>query len=85
MIKREGMGKIPHENKTGNQEFHGCRSDKMAGENPDFAQEDMCNAIEEGNFPKWTMYIQVMTEDQARDFRWNPLILLKYGFREISR
>ncbi len=30
----------------------------MNGENPDFAQEDLCNAIENGDFPKWTMYIQ---------------------------
>lgn len=50
---------------------------KMAGENPDFAQEDLCNAIEEGNFPKWTMYIQVMTEEQAKEYRWNPFDVTK--------
>lgn len=50
---------------------------KMAGENPDFAQEDLCNAIEEGNFPKWKLYIQVMTEAEAKDFRWNPFDVTK--------
>src|SRR5699024_2019060 len=50
---------------------------QMKGENPDFAQEDLVNAIEDGNFPKWTLYIQVMTEDQAKEFRWNPFDVTK--------
>lgn len=50
---------------------------KMKGENPDFAQEDLVNAIEAGNFPRWTMYIQAMTEEQANDFRWNPFDVTK--------
>ncbi|MGV4414650.1 catalase [Chryseobacterium sp. T1] len=50
---------------------------KMKGENPDFAQEDLVNAIEAGDFPKWTMYIQTMTEEQANDFRWNPFDVTK--------
>lgn len=55
---------------------------KMAGENPDFAQEDLCNAIAEGNFPKWKLYIQVMTEEQANNFRWNPFDVTKVWFHE---
>ena len=54
----------------------------MAGKNPDFAQEDLCNAIENGEFPKWTMYIQVMTEEEARDFRWNPFDITKVWFQK---
>ena len=50
---------------------------KMKGENPDFAQEDLVTAIENGNFPKWTLYIQVMTEEQAKEFRWNPFDVTK--------
>ena len=38
----------------------------MKGKNPDFAQEDLVDAIDNGNFPKWTMQIQVMTEEQAK-------------------
>ena len=53
----------------------------MGGENPDFAQEDLCNAIENGDFPKWTMYIQVMTEEQAREFKWNPFDITKVWFQ----
>ncbi|MDR6159667.1 MULTISPECIES: catalase [Chryseobacterium] len=67
--------------KQGIKNFTDAEAVKMAGENPDFAQEDLCNAIEEGNFPKWTMYIQVMTEEQARDFRWNPFDITKVWFQ----
>lgn len=68
--------------KQGIKNFTDAEAVKMAGENPDFAQEDLCTSIEEGNFPKWTMYIQVMTEEQARDFRWNPFDVTKVWFHE---
>lgn len=55
---------------------------QMKGENPDFAQEDLVNAIEKGDFPKWTLYIQVMTEEQAKEFRWNPFDVTKVWFYE---
>ena len=50
---------------------------KMKGEDPDFAQHDLIDAIDNGDFPRWTMFIQTMTEEQARDFRWNPFDLTK--------
>ncbi|KMQ71973.1 catalase [Chryseobacterium koreense] len=55
---------------------------RMKGENPDFGQEDLVNAIENGDFPKWTMFIQVMTEEQAQEFRWNPFDVTKVWFHD---
>ncbi len=40
-------------------------------------QRDLFNAIEKGDYPRWTMYIQVMTQEQAETFRWNPFDLTK--------
>lgn len=40
-------------------------------------QRDLYTAIENGNYPKWTMYIQVMTEEQAREMPYNPFDLTK--------
>jgi len=68
--------------KQGIKNFSNDEAVNMAGQNPDFAQEDLCNAIENGDFPKWTMYIQVMTEEQARDFRWNPFDITKVWFQK---
>ena len=40
-------------------------------------QRDLFGAIDEGNFPTWTMYIQVMTHEEAENFEWNPFDLTK--------
>jgi catalase len=52
-------------------------AEKMKGADPDFAQRDLVDAIEKGDFPKWTMNVQIMTEEQAKTFRWNPFDLTK--------
>jgi catalase len=38
---------------------------------------DLMNAVDSGNFPRWTLYIQVMTEAQAKAHRHNPFDLTK--------
>ncbi|MFD0666394.1 catalase [Ramlibacter sp. MAHUQ-53] len=37
---------------------------RLAGEDPDYAQRDLFDAIARGDFPRWNVFIQVMTEDQ---------------------
>jgi catalase len=50
---------------------------EMKGKNPDFAQHDLLTAIDNGDFPKWNLKIQVMTEEQAKTYHWNPFDLTK--------
>src|SRR3982075_85808 len=38
---------------------------------------DLLNAIEAGNFPRWTLFIQVMTETQAKTHKHNPFDVTK--------
>ena len=38
---------------------------------------DLLDAIESGNFPKWTLFIQVMPEAQARTHKHHPFDLTK--------
>ncbi|RZK04015.1 MAG: catalase [Novosphingobium sp.] len=38
---------------------------------------DLLEAIDAGDFPKWTLFIQVMTEAQAKTHRHNPFDLTK--------
>ena len=40
-------------------------------------QRDLLNSIDNGDFPKWTMYIQLMTEEQANVAAVNPFDLTK--------
>ena len=54
---------------------------RLAGIDPDHAQRDLYEAIATGAFPKWTVYIQVMTDVEAvaweRSTGWNPFDLTK--------
>ena len=45
-------------------------------------QRDLYTAIEKGIFPKWTMFIQVMTEEQAREMPYNPFDLTKMWYKK---
>ncbi|MGH8245810.1 MAG: catalase, partial [Gammaproteobacteria bacterium] len=54
---------------------------RLAGEDPDYAQRDLFNAIEQGRFPKWRVCLQVMPEKEAdswsKNTGWNPFDLTK--------
>ena len=49
----------------------------LIGKDRETHQRDLFEAIKEGNFPKWKMYIQVMTEEQANKHPQNPFDLTK--------
>ncbi len=57
-------------------------ANEMTVRSPDFFQEDLCHSLQSGHIPKWKMYIQVMTEDQAKSFRWNPFDATKVWFHD---
>ncbi len=40
-------------------------------------QRDLFESIEKGDFPKWTMKIQLMTDEQAKKCKFNPFDLTK--------
>ena len=50
---------------------------KMKGEDADWAQRDLVEAIDKGEFPRWDVKVQIMTEEQAKTYRWNPFDLTK--------
>eukprot|EP01099_Mayorella_cantabrigiensis_P008716 TRINITY_DN825_c0_g1_i1.p1 TRINITY_DN825_c0_g1~~TRINITY_DN825_c0_g1_i1.p1 ORF type:complete len:500 (-),score=93.99 TRINITY_DN825_c0_g1_i1:88-1587(-) len=50
---------------------------KLSADNPDYSIQDLYNAIARNEHPSWTLKIQVMTEQEAVKFRWNPFDLTK--------
>lgn len=50
---------------------------KVAGENPDYATQDLFDAIERGDFPKWRVCVQIMPEADAANYHVNPFDLTK--------
>lgn len=69
--------KFHFKTQQGNKTFTDAQAEEMKGKDPDYSQRDLVNAIEKGDFPKWTLKIQVMTEEQAKKFKWNPFDLTK--------
>jgi catalase len=66
-------------------------ADRLAGEDADFHRRDLYTSIEDGNFPSWTLYMQIMPYDDARTYRFNPFDLTKvwphgdYPLIEVGR
>jgi len=50
---------------------------RLAGEEPDYHIKDMYNSIEKGNYPSWTMMLQVMDPKDAESYRWNIFDITK--------
>ncbi|MRT32726.1 catalase, partial [Xylella fastidiosa subsp. multiplex] len=42
-----------------------------------FRGRDLFNNIEQGNFPKWTLKVQIMPEAEAETYHINPFDLTK--------
>ena len=61
----------------GNRFFTEEQWQQLEGKEPSWAQKDLFMAIEDGDFPSWTMHIQTMTDEQASAFQWDPFDLTK--------
>ena len=57
-------------------------ADKVVGMCRESHQRDLYNSIEKGDFPRWHMKIQVMTEEQAKKLPYNPFDLTKVWFHK---
>jgi len=54
---------------------------ELAGSDPDYAQRDLYESIDRGDFPKWNVFVQVATEEALDTWEkrtgWNPFDLTK--------
>ncbi len=69
--------KFHYKTVQGIQNFNDAEATELKGKDPDFAQRDLVEAIEKGDYPKWALKIQVMTMEEANSFQWNPFDLTK--------
>ncbi len=52
-------------------------ANRIKGEDPDHSTRDLFESIESGDYPKWTLYVQVMPEADATKTWYNPFDLTK--------
>ena len=54
-----------------------AEADTLAGTDPDYSQRDLLHAIDQKDFPSWTVQIQVMKESEIDNFEYDPFDLTK--------
>jgi catalase len=54
-----------------------AEAEALIGKDRESHQRDLFEAIEHGDYPRWRVCAQVMTDQEARTFRWNPFDLTK--------
>lgn len=69
--------KFHFKTQQGHQYWTNEEAEKVVGKSRETTQEDLFGAIENGEFPKWTMYVQVMPETDAETTSYNPFDLTK--------
>jgi catalase len=52
-------------------------AEKLSGADPDHATRDLYAAIARGDYPSWTLEMQILTPEQAKDFRWDIFDITK--------
>ncbi|MGW7292209.1 catalase [Streptomyces xiamenensis] len=68
-----------------------AEADELAGQDADAHRRDLYTAIDRGEAPTWTMYVQAMPFEDAPDYRFNPFDLTKvwphgdYPLIEVGR
>jgi catalase len=66
-------------------------ADRIAGEDGDYHQRDLFNAIDNGEYPSWTLKAQIMPFEDAKTYRLNPFDLTKvwphsdYPLHEVGK
>jgi catalase len=66
-------------------------ADQMAAADTDYHQRDLYEAIMRGDYPSWTLKMQIMPFEQAKTYRFNPFDLTKvwphsdYPLVEVGR
>ena len=69
--------KFHFKTRQGHAHYTNAESAEVIGRTREGYQESLFGGIEGGEFPKWDMKIQVMTEEQAKHTSFNPFDLTK--------
>ncbi|MDR0866524.1 MAG: catalase [Candidatus Symbiothrix sp.] len=54
-----------------------AEAEEIVGKDREASQRDLFEHIQNGDFPRWTMYVQIMPEAEAKTYRFNPFDLSK--------
>jgi len=75
----------------GVQNFTAEEAANMTKQNPDHSTQDLFESIQNGQFPSWTAYVQIMPEKEADSYKFDVFDITKiwphsdYPLREFGR
>ncbi len=69
--------KFHFKTQQGHRHWTNAEAAEVIGRTRESTQEDLFSAIENGDFPKWTLFVQVMPEADADKTPYNPFDLTK--------
>jgi len=69
--------KFHFKTQQGIENFSAEEAAQLTAEDPDWATRDLFERIEQGDYPKWDFKIQIMLEEEAESYRWNPFDVTK--------
>ena len=59
-----------------------AEAQELVGQCRESHQKDIFDSIEKGDFPKWKMFIQIMSEEDAKHYRFNPFDLTRVWLKK---
>ncbi|HEX6448714.1 MAG TPA: catalase [Trebonia sp.] len=68
-----------------------AEADELAGVDSDYHQRDLFTSIQRGEYPSWTLKVQIMPFEDAKTYRFNPFDLTKvwphedYPLHEVGK
>jgi catalase len=80
-----------HMNGDSSHTYSWVNADELAGKDGDYHQRDLYTAIDRGEYPSWTLKMQIMSFEDAKTYRYNPFDLTKvwphadYPLIEVGR
>ena len=88
--------KLTFKTQQGIKNYTDAEAEAVVGKDRESSHRDLYDAIEKGDFPRWTAYIQIMPEKDAETYHLNPFDLTKvwphadyplieYGVLELNR
>ena len=59
-----------------------AEAEKVVGKCRESHQRDLYDSIEKGDFPRWTLFVQIMPEKEAANYRFHPFDLTKVWLKK---
>jgi catalase len=55
---------------------------ELSGRDPDHATRDLFESIQKGDYPSWRLEVQIMTPEQAKEYRFDPFDVTKVWYHK---